>query len=109
MTGRPLTETCPLYKVSLETFTTFVNNYVAENVDNAKLKEEEEEEEIKKFMAQVVTRHAVVKRAAQGVVDGDDVIKSTCWECGKQEVADIRKCSRCLAARYCGRDCQLKR
>lgn len=69
LTGRPLKETCPLYKVSLETFTIFVNNYVAENFDNAKFKEAEEE--IKNVMAQVVTRYTVVKRAAQGVVDGE--------------------------------------
>lgn len=74
LTGRPLKETWPLYKASPEAFNSFVGQYVAGNFDTAKLKDPEFEN----TKAQVEAKYARVKHAAQSVVGGNDVIKSTC-------------------------------
>lgn len=48
-----------------------------------------------------------IKAAAQGVQDGQDVIRQVCWECGLDS-GPISKCTSCHAARYCSKECQRK-
>lgn len=46
------------------------------------------------------------RRAALVFQSGADEVWSHCWQCG-EKVADLKVCSRCSVARYCGRECQL--
>jgi len=47
-----------------------------------------------------------IAMAASQVERGVDKTKTNCWECGKE--GGVQKCSSCVAARYCGRECQVK-
>ena len=46
-----------------------------------------------------------IKRAAEGVAEGVDEATSTCWVC--KIVGKMKSCTRCKAARYCSRNCQV--
>jgi hypothetical protein len=48
-----------------------------------------------------------IKAAARGVLDGHDIYRSVCWECGNHN-GKVLKCSLCQAARYCCKECQRK-
>lgn len=104
LTGRPLTETCPIYKVSEEVFVSFADGYVENRFGTSRTKDPVVQE--KKVLA--MAKSTAIKQAAQGVVNGDDMIASTCWECGKEDV-DIKTCAKCQVACYCGRECQTTR
>lgn len=47
----------------------------------------------------------MIKRSAEGVINDDDLVKSSCWECGRHD-DNVLKCSKCSTARYCSKDCQ---
>lgn len=47
------------------------------------------------------------RRAAYAVAIGADEVWNNCWQCGKHSAKDLKVCSRCSVARYCGHECQL--
>lgn len=103
-TGKPLKGTCSIYKVSKEEFDAFANRFVAENFDTSILHEPSFKQTSRRFL----NKYVKIGEAAEGVSVGEDTISSTCWECDKED-SEVSKCSHCLAARYCSRECQTKR
>ena len=50
-----------------------------------------------------------IMAAAKGVVNGDDLIKNSCWNCDKPDPTKVSlmSCSQCHIAVYCSQECQL--
>lgn len=100
-TKKPLTSTCPIYRVPLWDFRSvfYVLMKGKANVDAKKAREIIDGREEFNILEEEFFKSAV------GVKAGTDRIRYVCWECDK-ECQEKLYCVQCGAARYCSKTCQ---